>query len=108
MPWAMFDDGIATHPKFVDRAPAAKLVFMLSIVYCNRELTDGELSPSARLIIFAQAGEDVLTCAKSITSELIAAGLWDERGGAIHVHDYLQWNRSRAQVLAERQHRQEA
>lgn len=108
MPWAKLDDGIATHPKFLERTELAKLVFMLSIVYSCRELTDGKLSQMALAIIFAQAGPNALAARSAVTDELIAARLWEYRDGEIWIHDYLVYNPSREQVLAERHRKSEA
>jgi hypothetical protein len=96
MPWGRCDDSFYDHPK-VRRMDAAIRneacgLYWRAISFCNRHLTDGRLTP-----------EDVVFLDGSPASarELVRVGLWDERGG-IRVHDYLTFNKSKAQVLRER------
>lgn len=103
MPWARIDDAIMTHRKFLVRSEPAKLICLSAIVYCNRELTDGKLTESDLRVLFATAGPVALELRPEITQELISVALWDIRDGEIWVHDFLDYNKPREQVLAERE-----
>lgn len=95
MPWANLDDNFPDHPKVAALSDGAFRLHTSGIVYCARYLTDGKvpkvqvpgLSPTYRPVHLR---------------ELVAAGLWKAQGNHYIIHDYLQWNRSKAQVEAER------
>jgi len=102
MSWAKFDDALPTNAKFIDLSAPAKLAYILSVLYCSRELTDGRLSSGAIKTIFAWA--DIEGGEKShVHKELIQSRLWEEKDGAIHIHDYLEYNPSKHQVVTRRE-----
>lgn len=82
---------------------AAIVLYFVSLCYCFDRLTDGKLSPLA-----------VEKCVKDArvsrgTSEmLIRAGLWERWRGQLQVHHYLEFNRSRTEVLSLREERARA
>jgi hypothetical protein len=79
--------------------PATGL-FVLALSWCGRELTDGFI-PCAQ--IARLAGRNV----PRLVGALVAVGLWDVVDGGYQIHDFLDYNRSRTEVLAERGQRQE-
>lgn len=91
MTWANFDDCYPDHPKVVGLSDGAFRLNTSAICYCARFQTDGfipkplasKLTPNFR---------------NAHLGELTRAGLWKAEGGGYWVHDYLQWNRSRAQI----------
>lgn len=109
MPYLNTDDGMDEHPKIDGLSDAAYRLLMASMHYCARNLTDGYI-PLTRARRLTATGTD------ATAAELVAAGVWhdlgsgctqgesvDERtchreGRAAHyiVHDYLQWNHSKA------------
>lgn len=98
MVWARFDDGYPNHPKVAPLTDAAFRAFVTSVCYCSQYLTDGLMPPvTARSIARTDAVE----------SELVTAKLWDQKRTGMWVHDYLIYNPSRAQVMAERAKAQE-
>jgi hypothetical protein len=60
------------------------------------------MTKSALRILFAEIGDSGPPSQYPITEELLTVGLWERRDGCFCVHDYLDYNPSRAQVLAER------
>ena len=92
MSYAKFDDGFADHPKVRRLSPHAFQLHVAGILHCSRWLTDG--------VIQADSVPDLVRKFRpSAVDELIAAGLWrDQAGLAYVIHDYLEWNDSRAQV----------
>lgn len=101
MTWANFDDNFADHPKVAGLSDGAFRLHTSGILYSARYLTDGVVPVSAakRLTPGYQPGH---------LTELVSAGLWALEEGGYHIHDYLQWNRSRDQILSERTRKSEA
>lgn len=97
MPWGRLDDGLYDHPKLDelgrDRLPAIGL-WALAISWCNRRLTDGDV-PGDRIRILGGS--------KALADRLVSAGLFDAAGGDYRVHDFLQFNDSREDVIARRE-----
>jgi hypothetical protein len=87
--WVKLDDGFADHPKVVGRSDAALASWLKALCYCGRYRTDGHV-PEAMTRRIAKP---------RVRLELVSAGLWDEAPlGGVLVHDYLQWNPSRAEI----------
>jgi hypothetical protein len=109
VPYLNIDDGIDEHPKVEALSDAAYRQWKTSLSYCSRNQTDGVIT-LARSRLLTPTGNDVTA------AELVAAGLWHDLGagctnpdcieartcradgvkGAYLVHDYLQWNHSKA------------
>lgn len=91
-------DGMPDHPKVDGLSDAAFRLLVETWCWCSRHLTDGCV-PDA-------------TWRKRSTAkarrELIAAGLAEEVDGGIKMHDYLQHQRSAAEVDELRRKKQEA
>jgi len=65
-----------------------------SISYCDAQLTDGFIPEGAW---WSKRG--VLVGVKA----LVAAGLWEPTEGGYELHDYTDYNRTKAQVIAQRE-----
>lgn len=104
-------DGMDDHPKVVGLSDAAFRLLMRSWSYCSRQLTDGQLP---------EAAWKVRGTAKA-RRELISAGLAHVPGsscthnncpepppGHVQMHDYLEHQRSAAEVADLRRQRAEA
>jgi hypothetical protein len=98
MAFAQFDDNFGDHPKNAALSDAAFRLQATAILYCNKHLTDG----------YVPAGDVprlVRRFRKAAVVELISAGHWSpvEMPGTgvlgYQVHDYLDWNPTRAVVL---------
>lgn len=104
MSWFRCDDGLADHPKVMAlgelRRPALGLWTMCG-TYCSRHLTDGFVS---RSVVLMYADRDI----KKLTDALVKAGLFIPADGGWVLHDYLDWNPSRAKVLRDRAKKQAA
>ena len=92
MPYLRLDDNVMEHPKVERLSDAAFRIWMRGLTYCARLMTDGFVPRRTAL------GWGSL---KRI-GELTAAGLWVNRPLGYEVHDYLQWNESRARILERR------
>ncbi len=105
MPWAKLDDGYLTHPKVLKAGLEGRALHIAAILYSSRELTDGEIEPGILPGLGGLAG--VKNAAK--TAELLVGiRLFDRTESGYRIHDYLDYNPSRAAVLAEREAKREA
>jgi hypothetical protein len=96
MPWSRLDDSLYDHPK-VDALGRHRLqavgLWVLIITWSSRHLTDGHVT-------FARIRQ--LGGSKAITELLVAAGLLDKVDDSYLVHDFLDYNDSRADIEARR------
>jgi len=91
MAWVRIHDGALTHPKLVGLSDKAFRLWVWGLCYCQMHLTDGVI-PAAAIPPPARTAT-VLTLAK----------LWDAKDdGGFTVHDYLDWNDSKAYVTKRR------
>lgn len=100
MTWFRCDDQLADHPKVMAlgalRRPALGLWTMCG-TYSARHLTDGFVSRSVAMR-YAESGREL----RRLTDALVASGLFDEVEAGWSMHDYLDWNPSREQVMGRR------
>lgn len=106
MPWFAIDDNADSHPKIIAAGNAAVGLWARAGAYVSRHLTDG-IVPGDVAKMFGS---------KPQIAKLVAVGLWHPAGhdcphpkcaqpapGDYYMHDYLEYNQSRAQVLAKRE-----
>jgi hypothetical protein len=93
MPWVKLDDRFAEHPKVDSLSDPAFRLHVAGICYSARHRTDG-------LIGKTTAPRLVPQFRKAALQELVDKGIWYDRNGlgAYEIHDYLQWNDSRAEI----------
>lgn len=127
MTWVKLDDGILDNDKIAQVGALGFAVHVAGIVHCGRNLTDGFISYGAarRLLDFEfvqgeeeQIWEVALTSGASaldgdkviprVIEWLTYSMLWDRVFSGYQVHDYLKYNPSREEVLAERAKKQAA
>jgi hypothetical protein len=119
MPWVRIDDRFATHPKVVASGPLAMAMQVAALCYCNRELTDGFVPRAVARTLLDWQIEDkqgdiyVIGVSRSYYGQdvecqwvidiLVECGMWTAEQGGYRIHDYLDYQPSREQVLAERE-----
>lgn len=125
MAWIRIDDHFDEHPKLSRIGPLGWGYWLAGLAYCNRNLTDGFIPWSKALVLgsfevigpdgdfevlaLADAGDaDTVQPANLVTVEwlfdlLVKAGLWERVEGGFRIHDYEQYQPSRASVMAERE-----
>ena len=124
MPWIKVDDHFDEHPKMARVGPLGWALWLAGLAYCNRNLTDGFIPyiTARRLVswdfLMPRNGSDIESVwtvgintgmhGEDVDSELVIgmlmdAGLWEECTGGYRVHDYMQYQPSKADVVAERQ-----
>jgi hypothetical protein len=91
------DDQFPAHPKVLRAGVDAAWLYVCSICYCAKYLTDGFVPKEAvaTLSSLRQPGRHA--------ARLVDVGLWRDREDQYEVHDYLRYNPSREQVEAERE-----
>ncbi|GLY19589.1 hypothetical protein Kisp01_66030 [Kineosporia sp. NBRC 101677] len=114
MVWFMVDDGFTEHPKTLSIPRTARLnavgLWTMSGIWASRQMTDGRLTNDLVLEKGGRTGH---------IKALVESGLWhDETSVCMHAatrcpgipdqrglvfHDWYDWQRSRAQILGERQ-----
>jgi hypothetical protein len=102
MTWVRIDDQFADHPKFLGLGSerlAATGLWLIGLAYANRHLTNGFIP---RLALPADASPRLIR-------RLVEVGLWRETpNGGWDIHDYLEFQPSREEVLKLREDRREA
>lgn len=101
MSWFRCDDQLGDHPKVLaldDKALPAMGLWLLCGVYCSKRLTDGFIP---HRLVKQLSGE-------RLAKDLERAGLFEKASGGWTMHDYLQWNPSREEVLRRRAERKAA
>jgi hypothetical protein len=94
MSYLYIDDRFALHPKVAPLSDKAFRAHVLALCYCAGHLTDGELSTAAAKALAIQ---------QRTALELVAANLWTQHEKGWKIHDYLDWQDTRDEVLARRE-----
>jgi hypothetical protein len=116
MVWVQIDDKFPEHPKVLLAGPLAGWLHVCGLCYCNRNLTDGFI-PRAAVKTLADfeyihvevgsvpglfAIDDDVTCL-GLAAHLVVIGIWEEVPGGYKVHDFGDYQQSKAEVLAKRE-----
>ncbi len=96
MTWVKLEDTFPDHPKVLEVGDQAAWLFVASLCYSARHLTDGFLPSRA---IGKLTG---LSKPSQLESRLVAAGMWHETEGGLLIHDYANHQRTREQVTEAR------
>lgn len=96
MPWVKLDDRFPSHRKVALLSDRAFRLHVSAICWCSENLTDGRITDRELPLVAKVRG------VKATAQQLADAGLWDRTDDGWMIHDYLDFNPSREQVLAER------
>ncbi len=103
MSWVKIDDQFPEHPKLMAVGLEGQGLQIAALCYCARQLTDGFI-PAAALPLLTGLGPKAST---TWTERMVAAGLWEPIANGMangwQIHDYLQYNPARKDVLEQRQ-----
>jgi hypothetical protein len=94
--WVRVDDQHPDHPKVIAAGPMAAWLNVCGWCYAARYLTDGFI-PAGQVRRLADVPD-----ADVLARRLVEVGLWEDAAGGFVIHDYLEYNPSRAKVTAER------
>jgi uncharacterized protein YdaU (DUF1376 family) len=93
MLWVKLDVNFADHPKIIDLSDAGFRALVTSMLYAQQHLTDGHVSTAA----VKRFG---LSNWRKVANELTDAGLWHPVDNGWEIHDYLEHQKSKAEVEA--------
>ncbi|MFI8206846.1 hypothetical protein [Streptomyces sp. NPDC085937] len=96
MPWVKLDDRFPSHRKIALLSDRAFRLHVSAICWCAENLTDGRIADRELALVTRVRG------VKATAKQLEDAGLWDRTEDGWVIHDYLDYNPSREQVLLER------
>lgn len=99
--WLRLEHDFWDNPKTRGLGAEARLMYLASISFCNRRLTDG-LIPHRSLATIAAAAELSERKARNAADKLIAAGLWLTDGAQYIIHDFLDYNPTASDILSAR------
>jgi len=83
MSWALIDDNVPTHPKFLEAGPAACWLWVCGVVYARKHHTNGAIPRKAISLLGVPSP-------RALIQRLVAVRLWDETADGWQVHDYQQ------------------
>jgi hypothetical protein len=89
MTWARLDDRFPEHPKVVGLSDAAFRLHIKALCYVARNRTDGHLPNAVPRSLGGMPRQ---------VAELLSAAVWEKNGDAWIIHDYLDYNPSRAEL----------
>lgn len=103
MAWARIDDGFYDHPKILgiwQRCPGAVGLHVRAIAYCSKHLTDGRIPRGA-----VESLSPVQRDRDEQIGALVTLGAWyeDEGSETFVIHDYEDYQPTRAEVTEKRQ-----
>ena len=115
MTWVKLDDHMSEHPKVLAAGPLAAWLHVCALQYASRNLTDGFVPSRAvpTLANFDGINVTVATIGSmagvsdevnpyELALTLVDVGLWEETERGYQIHDYLEFNPSKAEVMAQR------
>jgi hypothetical protein len=97
MSWIKIDDSLAFHPKISRLNDAQFRFYITALCYAGRHLTDG--------LVFIEA---LPRTHPSVIRKLVEVGLFEKTAKGLEIHDFLDFQRSRADVEALREKKREA
>lgn len=108
MSWARLDDRFPDHPKVIAAGREAAWLAVKAICWSSSHLTDGYLPKPVALQLAAADTCGNPKAAATLIRALLRHKLWKTAGGGYRIHDFLEYNPSRAQILAERKRKKES
>lgn len=101
MPWIKLDDHWMDHPKIIAAGRDARDVWLASLTYCAKHMTDGYFHPSLVPSFLVTAGVNVAN-ARTIAKVLLEVNLWEDSENRFYIHDYLDYNPTKEETEARR------
>jgi hypothetical protein len=99
--WAKLDDGFWMNPKVIQAGNAGAGIFSRLLSYCGCYLTDGFIPPEVVELVVGSDKKAMQTLERLMLVQRMESG-------AFCIPDFLEHNRSKAQVEADREQRRAA
>lgn len=84
--WSRIEDTVPHHPKLVNAGPVASWLWICSLVYANRLLTDGKIETRVLPTLGA------ISHPERAAKRLVEVGLWEVLPDGWQIHDYHDFN----------------
>jgi hypothetical protein len=103
MPFGRLHEEAASDNKLLNLSNAAWRMWGMGLIYCQRNLTDGFI-PDDALQFWGIKGGGLKKVAEELCRSMVPgkAAVWAVVAGGFQVHDYLQWNDSKQDILDKR------
>lgn len=98
--WSKISDDFFRNPKIVAVGRDARDLHIVAICHANEHLTDGFIASHYLRRLAADAEIDTV---QECVTRLVSGGLWHETEGGWQIHDFLEYNPSREEVLKQRE-----
>ncbi len=105
MTWVRLDEKFADHPKVVRAGPLGMAMHVTALCYCNRHLTDGFVPKQIASVLLDLTGLGEWSL---VVEDLVEAGLWEPVDRGWLIHDYLDYQPSRAYAESVKNKRKQA
>jgi hypothetical protein len=109
MPFGRLHEEAAGDSKLLALSDGAWRMWGMGLIYCQKNLTDGFIAANA-IATFGVRGPgkrsiDPDVVARELCTEQVPgkAPVWEKVDGGYRVHDYLEWNDSKDEILKMRQ-----
>lgn len=97
MTWIKLDDAVPDHDRLIRAGDRASWLWVCGLCWSSRHLADGKLPYD---VVPRLAGQED---AYELADRLVEAGLWKRTKIGFTIHNYAKFQRTRAQVDAERE-----
>ncbi len=103
MPWGRLDDQANSNAKLLALSDAAWRMWGCGLIYCQANLTDGFI-PEHAVHAFGVRAKNKAIVIDELCSILVPGKqvMWERVAGGYQIHDYLDWNNSRKEVMEDR------
>lgn len=100
MPFGRLHEEAAGDSKLLALSDAAWRMWGMGLIYCQKNLTDGFIPAGAIFVWGIRAKQPHRTAEELCTPQVSGkAALWEHAADGYQVHDYLQWNDSKDDIL---------
>lgn len=100
MPFGRLHEEAAGDSKLLALSDAAWRMWGMGLIYCQKNLTDGFI-PAGAIHLWGVRAKRLHLVADELCAPQVPgkAALWEKVEGGYQVHDYLQWNDSKEEIL---------
>lgn len=105
MGYALIDDKFFSNPKVRRAGVKVAYMYLAGLAHANSYLTDGIILTDDLPILAAQSE---IKGAKKAAQTLVECGLWDKIDGGWFIHDYFDFNKSKAEIEAAQEQKRAA
>jgi hypothetical protein len=100
MPFGRLHEEAAGDSKLLALSDAAWRMWGMGLIYCQKNLTDGFI-PAGAIFLWGVRAKRLHLVADELCAAQVPgkAALWSKAEGGYQVHDYLQWNDSKDEIV---------